>query len=170
GVPPRPPPQQASTAKQNAHSQNGSDCPPPIATIPNRSFRRVKKGVEIGRARYDPRGDQTLLDAAPALRVRIAERDFGVTGEVMRDLSLVTGKAGRVGHCCQRRQFGDNSLRESVRMLQGIPPAPDRSLAKALNQPWVVFRETLQRKEAVAVIFDAIAGRVERLQRKLAFS
>jgi hypothetical protein len=55
-------------------------------------------------------------------------------------------------------------------MLQGITPAFDRGLAKALNYRWVVFRETLQREQAVAVVVDAIARGIERFHRNAALT
>src|SRR5262249_51260901 len=94
--------------------------------------------------------------------------DVGIAGELARHFGLVTGKAGRIGYCYPHWKFGENARRQSVRMLQGVTPAFDRGLTKALNHRWGVFPETLQREQAVAVVFDAIARGIKRFHRNAA--
>src|SRR6516165_11466812 len=131
------PPQKACAGKQSDSGGHGGDGRLPITTAPGRTVGMVQKGVEIGRTRYFADLGQALLNTVPAIRVRMAERNIGVASELTRDLGLIAGKAGRIGHCYPDRQFGENARRDFVGMLQGIPPAFDRSLAKTQNQRWV---------------------------------
>ena len=163
-----PPPEEPRPGEQggdghgHGHSQDG--CLP-IGAAARHRVGIVEKGCEIGRARYCPDFDQALLNPAPAFRVRMAERDVGIAGELACDLRLVAREAGRVGYRYLHRQLGEDARRDLVGMLQGIRPTLDRGRAKALHHRRIGLRQTLQREQAVAVELGAIARGVEGSQR-----